>query len=145
MREPYEVDIKDFEIKASDGLLKGVAYRLGHSYEYVRQRLRDSEKTSWYEQFFTFWLALDAESPTVADQYFYDFKARRDALRASKSETDDSELMALAVRSFAAGMDATIRKDVSAMKKEIPQLITAFEDILASAEMEVKEFPKRAS
>lgn len=136
MPNPNEVDIKDFEIRATDGLLKGIALRIGKGYEYLRQIIRDSEKKSYYEKFYRYWLAVDAEDSAVADQYFYDFKARRDALRASKSKFHNGELIGKAVMGAAKGIEAAVRKDASAMKKEIPQIIFTFEEILAGAEKE---------
>lgn len=130
------MDIKDFETKATIGLLKGISFRIGKSYEYLRQIIRDSEKKSYYEKFYRYWLAVDAEDSAVADQYFYDFKARRDALRASKSKSHDGELIGKAVTGAAKGIEAAIRKDRSAMKKEIPQIIFTFEEMLAGAEKE---------
>lgn len=134
----HDMDIKDFETQATDGLLKGIALRIGKSYEYVRQILRDSEKKSYYEKFYTFWLAVDAEDPAIADQYFFDFKARRDALRASKSKVHNGELIGRAVMGAAKGIEAAVRKDASAMKKEIPQIIFTFEEILANAETDTE-------
>lgn len=145
MREAYDVDIKDFEMRATDGLLKGIAQRMGKGYEYVRQCLRDSEKTSWYEEFFTFWLAVHAEDPARADMYFHDFKARRDAM-GGKSKFDDRDLIGAAVRGTGTSLDAIVKQDAAAMKAEIPQLIAVYEEILANLETEpdVSEFRKRA-
>lgn len=136
MPEPDDVDIQDFETGTTSGIIKGIAHRLGHSYEYIRQRLRDLDKPSWYEQFYTFWLAVDAEDQDAADAYYFDFKARRDALRTKRARTDDKDLVSAALRLSAAGIDAANRGDVQAMKKEIPQAIASLEELLAHAETE---------
>lgn len=102
----YGVEITDFECAASKGILKGVAYRLGHTYEYVRQRIRSDEKRSWYQDFWRYWLAVDAESQAVADQYFFDFKARRDAMRGDRGSVENTELAAVAVSQSAASIEA---------------------------------------
>lgn len=138
MRLPYDEDIKDFETRITDGLLKGIARRLGHGYEYCRQRLRNTEKASWYEKFFQFWLAVDAEDQSAADAYFYDFQARRAALRDEHPDTEERELIAETLKTTAAGIDAAIHKDVQRMKREIPEAIAKFEELLANAQREAK-------
>lgn len=136
--ERYDVDIKEFETRITDGIIKGIALRLGVGYERIRKQIRDSDQRSLYDRFIQYWLAVHAEDRSAANAYFFDFKARRDALEDVLLVGDEDELLAMVLEKTVAGVNAKRRHDTERMNREFADAQAAMGRLSAGAQKNAK-------
>jgi hypothetical protein len=115
--------------------LKGIATRIGKSYEWCRRQCHaPADYPDYYGAFLVWWYAVLSVNPTGADHYINDLIARRDAARCpgELAEAEWSEAVAAAAEEVGQGIAvATRRRDAALIAKEVSEGIEKLQRVLA--------------
>lgn len=114
--------------------LKGIATRIGKSYEWCRRQCHaPADHPDYYGAFLVWWYAVLSVNPTGADLYINDLIARRDAARCQGelAEAEWSEAVAAAEEVGQGIAVATRRPDAALIAKEVSEDIEKLRRVLA--------------
>ena len=115
--------------------LKGIATRIGKSYEWCRRQCHaPADHPDYYGAFLVWWYAVLSVNPGGADLYINDLIARRDAARCpgELAEAEWSEAVAAAAEEVGQGLAAASRRrDPAAIAKEVSEGIEKLQRVMA--------------
>lgn len=126
----------ELNFNAAWDYLKGVAARIGKTYEWCRRQCHPpaGEHPDYYGAFLIWWYAILAVNPAGADLYIHDLIARRDAARDLRelADADWSEMVAQTTEECARGIaEATRRGDATTIATELSKAQAAIQRLLA--------------